>query len=1001
MNMENLRRLCIGWILLHCIGNGLFGQTISQVSPLSASVGSSITITGTGFSSTPANNVVWFGIGKGTVLTANATSMSVQVPSTSTYGFVRVTVPGSGTTATSPLPFDPQFASGDIDSSLMSLNQTFSLGGSPVQPVLVDMNGDGKLDLLVSRSITNPQTPTIAYYQNTTVSGAISFAPKAEIPAGGKEAFKIVTGDFDGDGKQDFVFVSQSSVRIFRDIGAPGSPNFQIWKEFSNPDMTGGSWQVQSGQIKIGQGVGLFIAVFARTSPPTSFPDNSVVWVPNYITNMFARDAVIADFNGDGKPDIAIVYEGTPSLDIHGRVRVFLNTGSDFNLSYDAEIHPPVFDNELDVYSVAAGDFNGDGKTDLVVAGNFDAFPSSGMVTMLLNIDGSTFYPVQNWYQNARTQRVVVGDFDGYSKLDIAYQSIDDNSIRVQRNESGADSLAFSNPLVITPTTSEQSLQIADYDGDGKPDLVWSNEAGGNYIRVARNTSTNASISFASAVPYAISGFDFPGAIAVGDLDGDGKPDIVAVKQVSDQMAILKNTIPSYSLSHSSITLSSSSIAKNGTSTATLHIKDANGNTLSTTGLPVVFSLTGGGTSSGTFGSTIDHGDGTYAATFTGTAVGSPKSVTAAISNRAISSTLPAVTVSAGAFSLAHSTIVLSRNLVASGATATVYLQARDINGDSLTTGGLTGLTFYLTGAGTSSGTFGSIVDSSNGKYYVKFTGTTSGTAKTISARTSADTVKTTLPGITVNAGTFSTTTSVLTIASNSLLTHDTTTITLQVKDGSGNNVTTGGLNVEIQIFGSVNPINNGKGYLTDVVDNQNGTYTSKFISLTSGSGTAIISYIYNSGTSSYQQVNSFPSPITINPRPFSLSNSYVSLTESTTVVNGFTTFQLIANDDKNNPYTQSGLSINFVLSNDGTASATQFSTIQNNGSNLYYTTWEGAGVGTARSVVGSINGSNLTSVAPKLTIVPYGPALSYPGYSATAVPTDTILSWVPSSGAT
>ena len=322
-----MQRLCIVLMFLQSIGNGLLAQTISQVNPLSASVGSAITITGSGFSSTPANNVVWFGIGKGTVLTANATSLSVQVPSSATYGFVRVTVLGTGNTATSSLPFDPQFTSGDIDSSLMSLNQTLSLGGSPIRPVLVDMNGDGKLDLLVSRSITSPQSPTIAYYQNTTVSGNISFAPKAEISAGDKEVVKILTGDFDGDGKQDFVFVSQTSVRIFRDIGTPGSPNFQLWKEFTNPDMTGGSWQVQSGQIKIGQAVGLFISIFARTSPPTSFPDNSVVWVPNYITNMFAQDAVIADFNGDGKPDIAIVYEGTPSLNIHGRVRVLFEYG--------------------------------------------------------------------------------------------------------------------------------------------------------------------------------------------------------------------------------------------------------------------------------------------------------------------------------------------------------------------------------------------------------------------------------------------------------------------------------------------------------------------------------------------------------------------------------------------------------------------------------------------------------------------------------------------------
>ncbi|HTR82122.1 MAG TPA: choice-of-anchor Q domain-containing protein, partial [Bacteroidota bacterium] len=295
------------------------------------------------------------------------------------------------------------------------------------------------------------------------------------------------------------------------------------------------------------------------------------------------------------------------------------------------------------------------------------------------------------------------------------------------------------------------------------------------------------------------------------------------------------------------------------------------------------------------------------------------------------------------------------------------------------------------------------VTDSGNGKYYATFTATTSGTAKNIRARIGTDTVQTTQPTVTVNAGTFSTSTSVISIASSSILKYDTTTVTLQVKDGSGNNVTTGGLNVEIQIFGSANPVNNGKAYLTDVVDNQNGTYTSKLIGLTTSTGTAITSYIYNSGTSSYQQVNSFPSPVTVNARPVSLSLSTVAVgaVDGKFILGGDLYFYLYARNDKGEPYTETNLGLNFSLGADGTSGLTPNSTYQNMGGGVYEMSWHGTSVGTPRNVTTTIDGNPITSTLPTITIVPAGPGVTYPPYSQHAVPLDTTFYWDASTGAT
>jgi FG-GAP-like repeat/Invasin, domain 3/IPT/TIG domain/Secretion system C-terminal sorting domain/FG-GAP repeat len=1004
--MKHMCRSAAAAALLFVFVQRLSCQTINSFSPLADTVGGSVTITGTAFSTTAGNNVVHFGQERATVTSASSTSLTVTVPASASYGPVSVTVVGAGT-AYSTLSFDPEFHSGDLSDSSGNLSQTISLGGSPFIPTVVDVDGDGKPDILVSR----PDYPanTVSFLHNTSSGGAISFAAPTEIT--GTNATKIVAADLEGTGKPDYIFLTDGEVSVYRNSGTPTSPTFALWTSFNNPDMSGGTWEVQSGEITIHQSLQIF-SLLAGAGLPTSFPDNSVVWVPNYTTNMKPEDVAVADFNGDGLPDIAIAYRGNPTLGVNGRVRIYFeqkvtilgNTTYSFSLGYDAEIRQPVFNNELDAYSIAAADLNGDGKPDLVVAGNFNAFPSSGMVTVLMNVNGTTFVPALNWQQNARIERVVLADFDGDGEPDIAYESIDDHSIRIMRNECSGDSLIeFSDPTVISSTEGENSLTVADYDGDGKPDLVWASEAGGNYIKVARNTGTSGTVSFATPVTIPLPGVDFPGAIAVGDLDGDGRPDVVTMKQLSDVLAVVQNEVPPYSLSRSTITMSSSSIAKGGTSTATLRIKDLNGNDLSTSGLTVAFSLTGTGTSSGTFGATTS-GNGVYAATFTGTAVGTQNTVTATISGSTVTSTPAGITVAAGAASISKSTITISRSQLADASTATACLQARDTNGDTLLAGGLTGISFFLKG-GTSTGTFGSVVDSGNGKYYCTFTASNSGTADSIDARVGTDTVKSALPTVTVNAGTFSTSTSVLSVSSTSVLVGDTISLTLQVKDGSGNNITVGGLDVEIQIFGSTNPYDNGSGYLTNVVDNQNGTYSAKFIGLSGGSTqTGFIAEIYNPSqfVQSYQQVNSFPPQVTVKPMPFSYTRSYVEVNQATTYVNGQIVFDFVAYDSLGQPYTQQDISVVFYLENNGTAGGSaDFGTMSYVNTGLYTFTWQATGIGTPRTLIVTVNGDTVTTTKPTITVLPYAPALSYPGHSQTAVPTDTTISWSASTGAT
>jgi hypothetical protein len=92
------------------------------------------------------------------------------------------------------------------------------------------------------------------------------------------------------------------------------------------------------------------------------------------------------------------------------------------------------------------------------------------------------------------------------------------------------------------------------------------------------------------------------------------------------------------------VTTAQSSVTYGGTTTITLQAEDNLGNKLTTGGLNVAFAL-GAGTSGGTFGPVIDNGNGTYTATFTATAVGTARTITATINGMAVTTTLPTVTV--------------------------------------------------------------------------------------------------------------------------------------------------------------------------------------------------------------------------------------------------------------------------------------------------------------------------------------------------------------------
>src|SRR5262245_20626657 len=104
------------------------------------------------------------------------------------------------------------------------------------------------------------------------------------------------------------------------------------------------------------------------------------------------------------------------------------------------------------------------------------------------------------------------------------------------------DSSAFAGRVSFGAESLQTGIALGDLDGDGKPEAVVPNYYSGN-VSVYRNTSTAGFIdssSFAGRVNFAVAGT--PHQVLLADMDGDGKLDIVCVNQGGDEVSVLRNT---------------------------------------------------------------------------------------------------------------------------------------------------------------------------------------------------------------------------------------------------------------------------------------------------------------------------------------------------------------------------------------------------------------------------------------------------------------------------
>ncbi len=510
-------------LLFFCFGlmfsESLARPRITYVQPAFGKAGSSVTITGSGFSADTSGNIVYFGPVRATVTAASVTSLTVIVPFGSAFDFVTVTT--GGRSGSSPVPYCTVFdGPGGISPFSFESRVGISAGAMLRMGTVADLDGDGKPDIVCSNDMN-----AVSIFRNTSVPGSLSsssFAGRVDVPVGSRP-YKVAYGDFDGDGNLDLATANNSSysVTILRNTSSPGSMAFtrQDFSVMAVPQYLAVADIDQDGKpdlIVSGSDNGL--SVFRNTSE-----GSSIVFGERIDLDMRSCAIAIADLDGDGNPDILVA--GNPSNQ-SGYLTVFRNTSMPGNVTFDQK---QVFAVGPFARGIAAGDLDGDGAPDVVITSGADFLAHPKAVSIFRNTSQQGSVQLAPRIDLASVDStawdVSLADLDGDGKPDIAvpYSGIPKGVACVYRNLSSPGNISFDGKVSFADGSGGYGINVADFDLDGRPDIVLHDYLGFG-ISVFRNTGSPQGPPVSVMMPDTIAGIgqtiEIP--VYVSDLSGRG-----------------------------------------------------------------------------------------------------------------------------------------------------------------------------------------------------------------------------------------------------------------------------------------------------------------------------------------------------------------------------------------------------------------------------------------------------------------------------------------------
>jgi gliding motility-associated-like protein len=436
---------------------------IVSVNKTNAPSGGVVTINGNDLGTDPAKLKVFFGGALSEIKSLSNQLVEVYTPSGTTFDNISITNTDSHLTTYSPQRFFMNFSgSHGLTVDNFSTQTDFAAESGLYDLCSCDFNNDGKVDI----ASVGEKANTISFFLNGSTVGTITLNRTTTLVNAG--TLHVTCGDLNGDGNAEIVASENNGDRIF------------ILKNNGN-------------------------STFSTTTPIK-------------LTGNKVKRVAISDLDLNGKPELIVT-------DQLKKIVTILNnqsTPSAFSFGTPLRIELPAVLNSSDGLDVH--DLNGDGLPEIVTSHILSSADNKIFILINKSSPGNfNFDDKKVIVENNAIVNIRIGDLDGDQLPDLVVTRILNSDVDIYRNTTTGDEITFGDPMPVLTSTRPWGLDLGDLDGDGKLDIAVASIENTS-ITILNNTSTAGAISFAPKINIPTNFINKH--IRIGDIDGDGKPDL-------------------------------------------------------------------------------------------------------------------------------------------------------------------------------------------------------------------------------------------------------------------------------------------------------------------------------------------------------------------------------------------------------------------------------------------------------------------------------------------